>query len=128
MKFRGVATALVCVLSAGVGQAQDCGHSVTGVPEEIKGILSPAYAGEADLQAIAKQMNVLMLEAAHCQAAAQSIIGRSRESEAEIVEWHSLNQWLYRLTNFVNLNANGDNSIDWRDEFKVFAEVYELAL
>jgi hypothetical protein len=109
---------------------QGCKHTVTSVPGTIQAILTPAYTNAAgvELGKVAREMEILMLEAGHCQALTQSFENRGKTSEAELAEWHSLNQWLYRLANFLGLNSRGDFSIDWRREYESFAEAYELAI
>lgn len=107
-----------------------CDHTIVSVPQTVQAILTPAYTGAAgvNLKDVARKMEILMLEAGHCRAITQSFENQSDTKATELIEWHSLNQWLYRLANFVGLNSRGDNSIDWREEYKLFAEVYELSI
>jgi len=123
---------LASVFAAGPVAA--CGHTVTSVPASVHDILAPHYAQQSagqDLRPAQRAIEVLMLEAAHCKMAAQSgekmrARERSADDEQQLVEWHSLDQWLYRLVNFLGLNAKGDTSVDWRVEYETFAEVYEF--
>lgn len=105
-----------------------CGHSLDSAPKTVQATLAPAYADSAkvDLKAVAKQMSVLMLEVGHCQTMSMDGENRSAERNHDIAEWQSLNQWLYRLTNFVDQNARGDHHMDWKREFDIFVDVYEL--
>lgn len=139
-------TAYVSVLSALLGlglsahaaepraadQAADraCAYSVTAAPKAVQDTLSPAYAepSKIDLKGVAKRMNTLMLEIGHCQALAQNHdnVDTDAEKHHAIAEWISLNQWLYRLTMFVDQNARGDLHMDWRREFETFIDVYQL--
>lgn len=114
-----------------VSAAKSCGHTTQSVPLSVQSLLAPLYAGPAapaDLREAHRQLELLMLEAAHCKLSAQSVTGRSDAAEQELVDWHSLDQWLYRLVNFLDLNAKGEKTVDWRAEFETFAEVYELEL
>lgn len=108
--------------------APPCGHTIESAPKTVQATLSPALPADtkADLKAIAQRMNVLMLEIGRCQAMAQDHDNQDRNKNRDIAEWQSLNQWMYRLTNFVDQNAHGDHHMDWKREFETFAEVYEL--
>ena len=129
-----ILSAMLASVNAGaaesVVESAGCGHTVESVPHTVQTIVTPAYAGAAgvNLKDVARQMEILMLEAGHCQALTQSFENKSKDKEAQLTEWHSLNQWLYRLANFLGLNSRGDVSIDWREEYKLFAEVYELSI
>ena len=116
------------VLAADPVEAPPCGHSLNSAPKTVQATLAPAYADSAkvDLKAVAKQMSVLMLEVGHCQAMSMGGENRSAERNHDIAEWQSLNQWLYRLTNFVDQNSRGDHHMDWKREFETFQDVYEL--
>ena len=125
--------ALACALlsAAATTAARDCGHTLASVPVSIKTILQPVYASGAqgsELDAARRQLELLMLESAHCKLSAQSMTRRSDAAEAELAEWASLDQWLYRLVNFVEMSSKGNDSNDWKREFEIFAEVYELEL
>ncbi|CAN0490051.1 unnamed protein product, partial [Phaeothamnion confervicola] len=61
-------------------------------------------------------MSTLMLEIGRCQAMSMDGENRGPERNHDIAEWQSLNQWLYRLTNFVAQNARGDHHMDWKRE------------
>ncbi len=109
----------------------DCGHTAESVPHSVRSLLAPYYAREVtanELRKVHHQLELLMLEAAHCKLSAQSVLGRNDAAEQELVEWHSLDQWLYRLVNFLGMNAKGDTSVSWRTEYETFAEVYQLEL
>ena len=118
----------VHVLAAEPLATPPCGHSLESAPRTVQATLAPAYADSAkvDLQAVAQQMSVLMLEIGHCQAMSQDRDNHSADRNHDIAEWQSLNQWLYRLTNFVDQNAHGDHHMDWKREFDMFVELYEL--
>ncbi|MGE0485709.1 MAG: hypothetical protein AB7Q81_16305 [Gammaproteobacteria bacterium] len=123
-----------CLFANGARAAEEdegCAHHAIDVAPRIKAVLGPHYANAAvdaaALQASFRELEILLLEIGHCRAAAQSIEHAAGDDrQAEITEWHTLNQWLYRLVNFVGLNARGDTSVDWRDEYSMFAEVYEF--
>lgn len=116
------------VLAAEPATAPPCGHSLDSAPKTVQSTLTPAYADSAkvELKAVAKQMSTLMLEIGRCQAMSMDGENRSPERNHAIAEWQSLNQWLYRLTSFVDQNARGDHHMDWKREFEIFQDVYEL--
>ena len=107
-----------------------CGHTLESVPKEIQQTLTPAYKGNSvvDLKGVAKALSVLMLEVGQCQGMFQSEAYVSKTKNQEIAEWQSLNQWLYRLVNFVDQEARGKPTVNWREEFQSFAQVFELKL
>ena len=37
-----------------------------------------------------------------------------------------MNQWLSRIAGFIALNVREDFSMDWKKEYELFLEVYEL--
>ncbi|MCA8967185.1 MAG: hypothetical protein H6977_19030 [Gammaproteobacteria bacterium] len=122
-----------CLLAHPAWAAEEdegCAHHAIDVAPRIKAVLGPHYAkpvvDPGTLQTSFRELEILLLEIGHCRAAAQSIEHAGGDRQAEITEWHTLNQWLYRLVNFVGLNARGDTSVDWRDEYSLFAEVYEF--
>ena len=135
-----VATVLWALLGVGLAaQAADtpsadeqaepaCGYSVESAPKTVQDTLTPAYADAAkvSLKEVAKRMNALMLEIGRCQALAQDHDNNAATKHHDIAEWISLNQWLYRLTSFVDQNARGDHHMDWKREFEMFVDVYEL--
>ena len=135
--MRSPLTAVGLVLASLTGAAPlaACEHTVASVPVSVHAILAPHYAEQSAGQALRpaqRAIEILMLEAAHCKMAAQSgettrARQRSAAAEQQLVEGHSLDQWLYRLVNFLGLNAKGDTSVDWRVEYETFAEVYEFA-
>ena len=106
-----------------------CPYTADDVAPRIKAVLGPRYATSDDataLEASFRELEVLLLDIGHCRAVVQSGERPDGDRQAHIGEWHSLNQWLYRLVNFVGQNARGDDSVSWRDEYALFAEVYEF--
>lgn len=105
-----------------------CGHTLDSAPRTVQATLTPAYADESkvDLKQVSKQMNGLMLEIGRCQAMAQDPSNDNPNRQHDIGEWQSLNQWMYRLTMFVDQNSRGDHHMDWKREFDMFLDVWEL--
>ncbi|MEX2479587.1 MAG: hypothetical protein WD928_01885 [Gammaproteobacteria bacterium] len=109
--------------------ANSCAYAAADVAPRIKTVLGPRYGAAEDLEALSgsfRELEILLLEIGHCRAAAQSGEVPDAHRQEHVAEWHSLNQWLYRLANFVGLNARGDTSVSWRDEYALFAEIYEF--
>ncbi|MEQ8662579.1 MAG: hypothetical protein RLW62_17340 [Gammaproteobacteria bacterium] len=122
---------LATALSAGAWDdvGNGCPYTADDVAPRIKALLGPHYASGGDAATLTssfRELEVLLLDIGHCRAVVQSGERPDAERQAHIGEWHSLNQWLYRLVNFVGLNARGDDSVSWRDEYALFAEVYEF--
>ena len=105
-----------------------CTYSVESAPKTVQDTLTPAYAdgSKVDLKEVAERMKLLMNEIANCQAVAQEPGNDAPTRNHDIGEWLSLNQWMYRLTMFVDQNARGDHHMDWKREFETFVDVYEL--
>ena len=111
-----------------------CVHTVDTVPKSIQGILNPLYSGsptEDGLSEASKQLETLMSQANYCrifivQDQDPNVTGAARNRVN--MEWKSLNQWLVRLSNFVTLNAKGHKDRDWKEEYELFVEVYELEI
>ena len=105
-----------------------CTYSVESAPKTVQQTLTPAYAegSKVDLKEVAERMKVLMNEIGNCQAVAQDPNNHTPNRNHDIGEWLSLNQWMYRLTMFVDQNARGDFHMDWKREFETFVDVYEL--
>jgi len=120
--------ALHCASARAAEDASGCGHTLASAPKTVQATLRPAYAdsAHADLQALATRMNGLMLEIGRCQIMSQDVDNASADKQHDIAEWQSLNQWMYRLTNFVDQSARGDHHMDWKREFELFQDVYEL--
>ena len=113
------------------GKVAECAHSVESVPINIKGILSPIYletSSDESLATASKELHTLMSEINFCRVFILSGEATSKEKQRDAMEWKSLNQWLIRLTNFTSLNANGDMDLDWKKEYELFVEIYELEI
>ena len=123
-----VAAAAEDQTSAASSAKQSCAYSVESAPKTVQETLKPAYAEgpKVDLKEVAERMKVLMNEIGNCQALAQDPNNHTPNRNHDIGEWLSLNQWMYRLTMFVDQNARGDFHMDWRREFETFVDVYQL--
>ena len=105
-----------------------CPENADGIAAEVKTILGPLYevGTTSPSKANKAALQKLLVNAGHCAAVARSFGTESNNRHNNIMEWHAINQWLDRLASFVHLNEQGDFSIDWRQEYEVFAEVYEF--
>ena len=125
--------AFACTVFAEEDAAEDgeCVHTVASVPKSIQGILTPLYTGSATKEGLSEasnQLETLMSEANFCRIFVAQDIVRNDARNRDNMEWKSLNQWLIRLTNFVTLNAKGHEDRDWKEEYELFVEVYELEI
>ena len=68
----------------------------------------------------------LLEEAGYCAAVARAGGTSGDDRQRFIMEWHSVNQWLSRIAGFIALNVREDFSMDWKKEYELFLEVYEL--
>lgn len=125
-----VALALMLTVAAAMAQsARSCAVNADDVAVRVKAILGPSYASAPDSATLAAnhgELERLLLEAGHCSASARSHDTQVADRQRNIMEWHSVNQWLNRLVGVMALNTRGDMSSDWRDEYTLFAEIYEF--
>ena len=121
---------LLCPMAMPLARdANGCAYSALDVAPRIKTVLGPLYAAAENVETLAathRELAELLLEIGHCRAVAQSGEIPDDHRQEHVAEWHALNQWLDRLVNFVGLNARGDTSVSWRDEYALFAEIYEF--
>ncbi len=115
-------------VDADISASPSCAYSVESAPKTVHDTLNPAYAEDSkiDLKEVAGRMKALMNEIGSCLAVAQDPGNDAPTRNHDIGEWLSLNQWMYRLTMFVDQNARGDHHMDWKREFETFVDVYEL--
>lgn len=109
--------------------SEDCVVNADGITVQIKSILSPLYVAADDLTALKAgidKLETLLLHAGHCTATARSAGTEVGDRERNIMEWHSMNQWLGRLVGSAALYARGRGDADWRDEYNLFAEIYDF--
>ncbi len=135
---RPIALALVlaCCAAPPLSAAEDddaafsCPANADGVAPEVRRLLAAEFAATADdgtkLAENFRNLEILVLQAGHCSASARSTRQDAAGRDQNIMEWHSMNQWLSRIVNIMSLNVRGDRSRDWRDEYALFAEVYEF--
>lgn len=122
---------LPCTAAEGEENNQaGCAENADDMAQRVKQLLNQRYVaranGEAMRPALA-QVEQLLLEAGHCSTSARSHNTEVGNRQRNIMEWHSVNQWLNRLVGVLALNVGGDESADWRDEYELFAEVYEFS-
>ena len=122
-----VLSAAFVAASAVAAEDSGCGHTIESAPKTVQATLTPAYGDpKLDLKPLALRMSELMSEIGRCQSMAQDPANDSPNKNHDIAEWLSLNQWMYRLTSFVDQNSRGDFHMDWKREFEIFVDVYEL--
>ena len=104
-----------------------CGPTTDGVTAEIKKILGKQFASstDSDMQTQHNELEALLVTVGHCSAVVRSNGVENQNREMVIREWHSINQWLSRLTGAVGLTVLGQDG-GWREEYALFAEIYEF--
>ena len=108
-------------------QSLECGDPVIAGREAVKETVGPLYANGADqpqLQTAANQVDRLITDATYCRIALQS--GPEPKNHDTIGEWSSLHQWLNRLADMLLRSASEAGHVGWRDEYTLFAEIYEF--
>lgn len=135
MRLAATLTAWLCAcLAIGPAHAEPtagCAHTLETVPTSVRTILTPYYSGDTPESALgdaSAELQVLMSEANVCRLVSMDSANTSPTKQRDIMEWHSLNQWLTRLVNFTGLNARGHTNVNWRDEYELFSEVYEMKI
>jgi len=105
-----------------------CPPTGDDMAKRVKQMLTISYR-ESDPNPRIETLNTLELmleEAGYCAATARAGGVSGTDRQRFIMEWHSMNQWLSRLAGFMALNVKGDFSQDWKEEYELFLEVYEL--
>lgn len=108
-------------------QSFDCKDPVSGAQRAVKDTVGPLYANGADqvqLESAANQLDRFITDATYCRIALQS--SAQRADPAIIGEWLSLHQWLNRLADTFARSASDSTYTKWKDEYTLFAEVYEF--
>ena len=105
----------------------DCADPVNSGRHVVKETVGPIYVSGADdsqLKTAAAAMDSFVTGAAYCQMELQS---RPEKVSGDLIaEWRSLNQWLNRLADRLDSSVMDPNNLGWRDEYSLFAEVYEF--
>lgn len=105
----------------------NCEDPVNAARQEIKDTVGPLYANGAaqpELQIAANRIDKFITSATYCRMALQSGSGRAKPET--IGEWISLQQWLNRLADTFSRSASDSEYTNWKDEYTLFAEVYEF--
>ena len=93
----------------------------------IKETLGPLYANGADLPQLktaADRVGKFVTDATYCRLSLQS--GARDVTRETVAEWSSLHQWLNRLVDMLETSVHQSDSEIWKDEYLLFAEVYEF--
>lgn len=108
-------------------ESLDCADPVNAARSAIKQTLGPLYANGADqpkLKSAGRQIDQYIADATYCRMTLQS--GAVAASQSTIGEWLSLQQWLNRMADTVANSAANIDDNRWRDEYTLFAEIYEF--
>ena len=105
-----------------------CPATGDDMAKRVKQTLGPNYHDESStpLRDALVSLDYLLEETGYCAATARAGANVGTDRQRFIMEWHSMNQWLSRLGGFMALNVKGDFSMNWKDEYELFLEVYEL--
>ena len=106
----------------------ECSNTGDLMASQIKNLFTAAYHSKENdsLDSLRKKLEGFLVKAGDCSASARANAQNIKNRQNVIMEWHSMNQWLNRLHGFITLNTNKDFSQDWRKEYEIFMEVYEL--
>ncbi|MEM7466202.1 MAG: hypothetical protein AAF387_04890 [Pseudomonadota bacterium] len=133
MQIRLIFCLFVFLFATAVAQAEDeklnldCADPVNSGRMAVKKTVGPLFANGADqaqLETAATALDKLVTGAAYCQIELQS--STKKVSGIVIAEWRSLNQWFNRLADTFSLSVAKPSEPKWRDEYILFAEVYEF--
>ena len=106
-----------------------CPANAEGIASRVRELLSVDFHNGNDQHGLDenfRQLEIMSLHSGHCSAAARSTGRETPGRDNNIEEWHAMNQWLSRLVNVMGLNVRGDIRRTWRDEYELFAEIYEF--
>lgn len=107
--------------------ALDCADPVESGRRTIKSTLGGLYMNGADAGQIKNAsitLDDLVTNATYCQVKLQS--QTERADQMLIAEWRSLHQWLNRIADTLHISVSNPTETRWRDEYTLFAEVYEF--
>ena len=124
----------ICLLAIAPSSAEDkhegaldCNDPVASGRRTIKGALGNLYANGANAGEISNAsvtLDGLVTNATYCQVFLQS--QAERADRMLIAEWRSLHQWLNRIADTLHMSTSDPSETRWRDEYSLFAEVYEF--
>tara|TARA_B100000700_G_C14611005_1_gene653561 strand:- start:188 stop:598 length:411 start_codon:yes stop_codon:yes gene_type:complete len=126
---------IFCILafvSLGSTMAQEeelnCAPTGDAMAKRVQEILHPGYVEKTAVpqKTTLAAIDNLLEEAGYCAAVARAGGTSGEDRQRFIMEWHSMNQWLSRIAGFIALNVREDFSMDWKKEYELFLEVYEL--
>ena len=107
----------------------DCPPTGDAMAKRVQKLLHPGYKEKTAIpqRNTLTAIDDLLEEAGYCAAVARAGGTSGNDRQRFIMEWHSMNQWLSRIAGFMALNIRQDFSMDWKKEYELFLEVYELA-
>ena len=129
-KFFTFGTFAFVFLNSTIAQEEDLNCPPTGdaMAKRVQELLHPGYIEKAAVpqKNTLTAIDLLLEEAGYCAATARAGGTSGNDRQRFIMEWHSMNQWLSRIAGFMALNIREDFSMDWKREYELFLEVYEL--
>lgn len=105
----------------------NCEDPVNSARQEIKDAVGPLYANgaaQSELELVANRIDKFITSATYCRMTLQSASQRAKPET--IGEWISLQQWLNRLADTFARSASDSEYTNWKDEYTLFAEIYEF--
>lgn len=138
LSFRNACVALVLSLVTLPGFAEstetdqfsslDCEHPVESGRRTVKSALGDLYlngANAGEIKSASAALDGLVTNATYCQVKLQSQL--EPPDRTLIAEWRSLHQWLNRIADTLQISVSDPQETRWRDEYTLFAEIYEFA-
>ena len=121
---------MLAFVSLGSAMAQEeelnCAPTGDAMAKRVQEILHPGYENSCAAENHTDSNRQPVEEAGYCAAVARAGGTSGDDRQRFIMEWHSMNQWLSRIAGFIALNVREDFSMDWKKEYELFLEVYEL--
>ena len=111
----------------GLEGALDCADPVESGRRTIKDALGILYndgANAGEIKNASRTLDGLVTNSTYCQVFLQS--QPEHADRMLIAEWRSLHQWLNRIADTLHASVSNPSETRWRDEYSLFAEVYEF--
>jgi len=131
VKITGLALVALCAsnVSAADEATTACVLNAEGMAPRVQAILGTHFKRDGKLQKLQngrKELAILQTHSGRCSVVSRSHDPAIADRHRNISEWHSINLWIGRLMSSVDRSLRTDDAAAWRDEYALFAEVYEF--